>query len=79
MEEIIRSIARSTEDLACRVSDSKDLTRKLRHRYPRATAVEIRRGALYALTRPGIDPETVDVIYDCALRLKSPTVSADQL
>jgi len=69
MDEIIRSIARPTEDLAFRVSDSKELPRKLRRRYPRATAVEIRRGALDALTRPGIDPETVTVIYDFALGL----------
>ena len=69
MLQIVRSIAHAVEIMAGDVTNSRELIALLSETYPNASYAELRRGALYALTRPGINPDVVSVIYDCAIRL----------
>ena len=71
MDDIVRSIARSFELLASEASDSEELIQGICEAYPEATPVEVRRGALFAITRPEVDLRIVNVIYNCAIRLRS--------
>ena len=71
MDEIVRSVAKSFEMLATQAAGSTALMKSLQEIHPEASIAQLRRGALFALTRPGIAPGVVDVIYDCAMRLRS--------
>ena len=71
MEAIIVAIAKSLELLVRRTRDADELIDQIALMYPDAEVSEIRRAAIFAMTSPTIDPDSVTRIYDVAMRLRT--------